>query len=205
MLFWKFMNFSGQLLRETPANAGFCNCHWKMFRPKYIFQKISHSIFLIYVLIFNGMCSQGLSVYLYFPAPGSFAWPPPLALVPNLYLPFLVPDLYLPALAPNLCLPALAPHLYLTALASNMCLPALAPNLCFAALGPNLFLLALASNLLFTSSGQDFTTTTTAPCTITTITTTTTTTTTASTTRDNNNKRCLRGSKIHIKWPLKDI
>ena len=162
-----------------PASA--IGCHWKMFRPKYIFQKISHSIFLIYVLIFNGMFSQGLSVYLYFPAPGSFAWPPPMAL------------------APNLCLPCLAPNLYLTALTSNMCLPALAPNSCFAALGPNLFLLALASNLLFTSSGQDFTTTTTAPCTITTITTTTTTTTTASTTRDNNNKRCLRGSKIHIK------
>ena len=33
-----------------------------MFRPKYIFQKISHSIFLIYALIFNGMFSQELSV-----------------------------------------------------------------------------------------------------------------------------------------------
>ena len=36
-------------------------CYWKIFRPKYIFQKISHSIFLIFVLIFNGMCSQGKS------------------------------------------------------------------------------------------------------------------------------------------------
>ena len=30
-----------------------------MFRPKYIFQKVSQSIFLIYVLIFNGVCSEG--------------------------------------------------------------------------------------------------------------------------------------------------
>ena len=37
------------------------SCHWKIFRPKYIFQKIFHSIFLVYVLIFNGMCSQGKS------------------------------------------------------------------------------------------------------------------------------------------------
>ena len=58
------MKFSEQLSQEThrrmPASA--ISCHWKMFRPKYIFQKISHSIFLIYVLIFNGICSQGLSV-----------------------------------------------------------------------------------------------------------------------------------------------
>ena len=32
-----------------------------MFRPKYIFQKVSQSIFLIYVLIFNGVCSEGLT------------------------------------------------------------------------------------------------------------------------------------------------
>ena len=32
--------------------------HWKMFPPKYIFQKISHSI----CLICFGICSQGLSV-----------------------------------------------------------------------------------------------------------------------------------------------
>ena len=42
--------------------ASAINCHWKMFSPKYIFQKISHSIFFVYVLIFSGMCSQGLSV-----------------------------------------------------------------------------------------------------------------------------------------------
>ena len=141
------------------------------------------------------------SRYLYFPAPvpllGSQPWSWRLVLAPNLYLPALAPDLYLPALAPSL---------YLTALASNLCLPALAPNLCLVALAPNLYLLVLASYLLFTSSGQDFTTTTAATCTITTTTITTTTTTTAtSTTRDNNNKRCLRGSKIQIKWPLKDI
>ena len=112
-----------------------------------------------------------------FPGSQPFAWPPALALATNMYL------------------TALAPDLYLTALASNLCLPALVPNL---------YLLALASNLLFTSSGQDFTTTTTATCTITT-TTITTTTTSTSTTRDNNNKRCLRGSKNHIKWSLKDI
>ena len=98
---------------------------------------------------------------------------------------------------PNLCLPALVPSLYLTPLSSNLCLPALAPNL---------YLLVLATHLLFTSSGHNFTATTAATCTITTTTITTTTTTTATnTTRDNNNKRCLRGSKIHIKWPLKDI
>ena len=102
--------------------------------------------------------------------------------------------------------PTLAPNLLLTTLASNLFLPALALNLYLAVLVANLYLLALASNLLLTSSGQDFTTTTAATCTITTTTITTTTTTTAtSTTRDNNNKRCLRGSKIHIKWPLKDI
>ena len=122
------------------------------------------------------------------------------------YLYFRAPNLCLPALAPNLCLPALAPNLYLTPLASNLWLPALAPNLCLAALAPNLHLLFLASYLLFTSSGQDFTTTTAATCTVTTTTITTTTTTTGTnTTRDNNNKRCLRGSKTHIKWPLKDI
>ena len=80
------------------------------------------------------------------------------------------------------------------------------PNLCLAALAPNLYLLVLASHLLSTSSGQDFTTITAATCSITTTTITTTITTTAtSTTRDNNNKRFLRGSKIHMKWPLKDI
>ena len=135
--------------------------------------------------------------------------PPALCLAsgpaPNLYLPALAPDLYLPALAPNLCLPALAPSLYLTPLVSNLCLPALAPNLCLVALAPNLYLLVMASYLLFTSSGQDFTTTTAATCTITTTTITTTTTTTATNTTRDNNKRCLRGSKIHIKWPLKDI
>ena len=56
------MKFSEQLSQKTPAKAASpINCHWKIFRPKYIFQKISHSIFLIYVLIFNGMCSQGKS------------------------------------------------------------------------------------------------------------------------------------------------
>ena len=105
-----------------------------------------------------------------FPAPRPFAWPPALALAPDLYLLALDLDLCLPTLAPNLCLPALAPNLYLTALAPNMCLPALVPNLCLA---------ALVSDLLFTSSGQDFTTTTTtATCTNTTTTITITTTTT---------------------------
>ena len=38
------------------------------------------------------------------------------------------------------------------------------------------------------------------------ITATSTTTTTATTSNDdNNNKKCIRGSKIHITWPLKDI
>ena len=109
------------------------------------------------------------------------------------------------SLAPDSYLLALAPDLYLTALAPNLCLPALVPNLCLTALALYLYLLALASNLLYTSSGQDFTTTASATYTITTTTITTTTTTTTCTTRDNNNKRCLRSSKIHIKWPLKEI
>ena len=107
---------------------------------------------------------------------------------------------------PALCLASgPAPNLYLPALAPDLYLPALAPNLCLAALAPNLYLLVMASYLLFTSSGQDFTTTTAATCTITTTTITTNTTTTATNTTRDNNKRCLRGSKIHIKWPLKDI
>ena len=36
------------------------SCLRKIIRLKNIFQKIFHSIFLIYVLIFNGICSQGL-------------------------------------------------------------------------------------------------------------------------------------------------
>ena len=51
-----------------------------------------------------------------FPGPRPFAWPPALALAPNLYLPALVPNLHLPALAPNLYLPTLALNLYLPGL-----------------------------------------------------------------------------------------
>ena len=63
---------------------------------------------------------------------------------------------------------------------------------------------------VFTILGQDATTTTTATSTITTTTATTTTTTATitivtTTITNNNNKRCLRGSKIRIKWPLKGI
>ena len=57
---WNFQNSFYKKHPRMPVSA--ISCHWKMFRPKYIFQKISHSIFLIYVLIFNGMCSQGFSV-----------------------------------------------------------------------------------------------------------------------------------------------
>ena len=49
-----------------------------------------------------------------FPSPRPFAWPPALALAPNLYLPSPAPNLYLLALAPNLYLLALAPNLYLS-------------------------------------------------------------------------------------------
>ena len=54
-------NFQDSFHKKHPRMpASGISCHWKMFRPKYIFQKIAHSIFLIYVLIFYGMCSQGL-------------------------------------------------------------------------------------------------------------------------------------------------
>ena len=52
-------------------------------------------------------CRVGVFV---FPGPRSFAWPPALALSPNLYLPALAPYLYLPILAANLYLPVLAPN-----------------------------------------------------------------------------------------------
>ena len=60
-----------------------------------------------------------------FPGPRPFAWPPALALVPNLYLPALAPNLYLTDMAPNLYLTTLAPNLYLPTLAPNFYLPAL--------------------------------------------------------------------------------
>ena len=137
--------------------------------------------------------------YLYFPAPGSllgprpWSWPPTPALVPNLRLPA-------PGAQICICRPwakfVLAPNLYLptrtkkkknhfSALVYKFYLPTLA--------------LALAPRLVFTNLGQDFTTTTdTVPAT------TTTTSTIATTTNDYNNKKCIRGSKIRIKWSLKD-
>ena len=57
---WNFQNSFPKKHLQMMASA--ISYNWKMFWPKYIFQKISHLIFLIYVLIFNGMCSQGLSV-----------------------------------------------------------------------------------------------------------------------------------------------
>ena len=57
---WNFHGSFHKKHQQMPASA--ISCHWKMFRSKYIFQKISHSIFLIYDLILNGICSQGLSV-----------------------------------------------------------------------------------------------------------------------------------------------
>ena len=57
---WNFQNsFHKKDLRMTVSGISY---NWEMFRPKYIFQRMSHSIFLIYVLIFNSMSSQGLSV-----------------------------------------------------------------------------------------------------------------------------------------------
>ena len=122
------------------------------------------------------------------------SWPLALCLAPR---PCPGPRLRAPTLAPNLHFPALAPNLYIPALVPNLGLPALAPNLGLPALAPNLYLPALVTNL-YLYPGQDFTTITTATCTI---------TTTTATTANNNtyNKRCLRGSKIRIKWPLKCI
>ena len=62
------------------------------------------------------------------------------------------------------------------------------------------------SVLVFTSPGEDFTATAVTSTITITATTTTTTTAIATTTNDNNNNKvCIRCSKIHIKWPLKDI
>ena len=45
----KFMKFSEQFSEKTPAMAASAiSCHWKMFRPKHIFQKISHSFYNYY-------------------------------------------------------------------------------------------------------------------------------------------------------------
>ena len=48
---------TGFHIKHPPMTAFAISYPWKMFRPKYIFQKICHLIFLIYVLIFNGICS----------------------------------------------------------------------------------------------------------------------------------------------------
>ena len=140
---------------------------------------------------------RGVKRVFVFPGLRPFAWSLPLALIPTAPAPSPRPQFA--SISPG-------PQFVFTGPNLQFLFNSLPPNLCLVVLAPNLYLLALASNLLFTSSGQDFTTTTTtATYTITTTTITTTTTTTTSTTRDNNNKRCLRGSKIHIKWPLKDI
>ena len=112
---------------------------------------------------------------MYFPAPGpgpQFVFTGP------------APNLYLPALAPNLCLQALAPNFYLTVLA-RICVYLI----CYSSVQVKILL--LLPQLLVLSLPLASPTTTTA----------TTTTTNTSTTRDNN-KRCLHGSKIHLKWPL---
>ena len=57
---WNFQSSFHKKHSRMVASA--INYSWKIFRPKYIIPKIFHSIFLIYLLIFNGMCSQGLSV-----------------------------------------------------------------------------------------------------------------------------------------------
>ena len=104
------------------------------------------------------------------------------------------PDLCLQTLAPNVCLPTLTVKNSFTGRG---------PYIAFPKPGPG-----QDSRFVFTSSGQDFTTTT-ATSTITiTATASTTTSTISITTNDNNNnnnKRCIRGSKIRIKCPLKDI
>ena len=52
----KFMKFSEQISQEMLSLE---NVSTKIY-----FQKISHSIYLIYVLIFNGMCSEGLNIWI---------------------------------------------------------------------------------------------------------------------------------------------
>ena len=87
----------------------------------------------------------------------------------------------------------------------EFCILTVARNFGLAPLAPNLYLQAWPLICYLSVQVKIFTASTTAICTITTTTITTTTTTAIRTNRDNNNKRCLRGSKIHIKWPLKDI
>ena len=112
-----------------------------LFSPVNIIRIISSEKYIkkcsTYIFVQQRTIRQQLSVRVFvFPGPRPFAWPPTLALAPNLCLPTLALNLYLPALAPNLYLPALAPNLYLPALAPNLYLPALAPNLYIPALAP---------------------------------------------------------------------
>ena len=88
------------------------------------------------------------------------------------------------ALAPNLYLPILVPNLFLLALAPT-------PDL-YLPVQVKILLLPQLLLILFTTSTIN-------------ITATSTTTTTATTTNCNTNDKCICGSKMLIKWPLKDI
>ena len=63
VLLGNLWNFQNNFHKKHPwMVASAISYNWKMFWLKYIFQKIFHLIFLVYVLIFNDLCSQGLSV-----------------------------------------------------------------------------------------------------------------------------------------------
>ena len=146
--------------------------------------KISQLLCTIWVILrvtFMGICIS---------RPVALFWPPALARTPGPQFVFTSPG-------PQFVFTGPGPQFAFNTPGLRLCLLALAN--CY------LYLLVLVSYLLLTSSGQGFTTTTAATCTITTTTITTTTTTDTNTNRDNNNKKCHRGSKIHIKWLLKDI
>ena len=107
--------------------------------------------------------------------------------------------IHLPALVPKVYLPSQAPAIG----------PGYWPRFVFASPGQDFITITATStiNIAVTSTTTTTTTITTTTTTPTaTNTTTANTTATATTTNDNsNNKKCIRGSKIRIKWPLKDI
>ena len=123
-----------------------------------------------------------------FPGSPPFAWPLVLALTPDpgsQLFTSLGPQLEFTGPGPQFVFTDPGAKSVFTGPGPKLYLPTMAP-----ALTPDLYLL--------------YTVTATSTITIT-ATTTTTTTTIATTNYNTNNKRCIRGNKIRIKCPLKDI
>ena len=186
--FW--INYqSSQIIQEIFWNLLFTHRGFWIFRT--LHSKESHIMHLI--LLFNFLTHAKI-----FQTHATHAktWPTPPTLFSRLVLQGLCIS-RLPALAP-ICIYRWWPPICIYRPWSTICLPGLVnANLCL----PNLHSPPLAPNL-YLYPGQDFTTITTATCTTTTAT-TTTTTTNNNNDNSNYNKRCLRGSKICIKWSLK--